>query len=403
MSGSDAAGAAAHAAHSGGARLSLDGLPRLTSYEAVEDALRSPNLVPGQHDGPSGALVAGSVLTLSGDAHLDRRRYEAGLFRREMLRHYEEDLIVPMLGGLINSGLTELASLTRTALIAASAAMIGIDGIGTPEAAEEFRLLSEAIGRGITSAWAEHDQDKLLAEALHARTLLAERFYRQSVAARPQTGERDLISVLLTRPELSVDDSLMLREVTLFISGSVNTTSRLTPHAVAELEAWMGSDPERRAIVRDRRRLHRAVGESLRLHPPVPALIRRALAPCSFAGISLNTGDYVLLDLRRANRDPREFGATVDQFDPDRVTRVRGFGVSFGGGAHMCLGRGMVVGTARSPQESDPLGIVVRMIQELYAHGMKPSPTEQPVFDDNPLGEDQRDYLSYPVQFEKME
>jgi cytochrome P450 len=382
------------------ARLSLAELPKLTSYEVVEDALRSPDLVPGQHDGPSGALVAGSVLTLAGDEHLDRRRYEAALFRKEMLRHYEEELIVPMLGGLIAGGWAELVTLTRTALIAASAAMIGIDGIDTPEAAEEFRLISEAIGRGITSAWAEHDHDKILAEALKARTLLERTFYHDSVARRPEEGQRDLISVLLTYPELSIEDSLLLREVTLFISGSVNTTSRLTPHVVAELEAWMDPDPDRREIVRDRQRLHRAVGESLRLHPPVPALIRRALTPCSFGGVSLNTGDYVLLDLRSANRDQEVFGPDMDQFDPDRVVKGRnGFGVSFGGGAHMCLGRGMVVGTARSPQEADPLGIVVRMLQELYAHGMRPSSTEAPVLDDNPLGEDQRDYLSYPVEF----
>ena len=86
-----------------------------------------------------------------------------------------------------------------------------------------------------------------------------------------------------------------------------------------------------------------AFKEALRLHPPVPALPRRAVRAIEFRGVSIPAGTVVSIDPLFTHY-MREIWDAPERFDPRRFTeaesarRHRFAFVPFGGGAHMCLG-----------------------------------------------------------------
>jgi hypothetical protein len=82
------------------------------------------------------------------------------------------------------------------------------------------------------------------------------------------------------------------------------------------------------------------VAEVLRLESPVQKVCRWALADIQFSGGQvLRAGEYAVLLLGAANRDPARFP------DPDRIdlSRPQNVHLSFGKGLHSCLGRGLAM------------------------------------------------------------
>jgi len=84
--------------------------------------------------------------------------------------------------------------------------------------------------------------------------------------------------------------------------------------------------------------------EILRLHPPVPAIIRRTVRECEWAGYRLPANTSVFLPVRYNHR-LEGFWSSPQHFDPERWSPGReehkrhSFQwLPFGGGAHKCLG-----------------------------------------------------------------
>ena len=78
-----------------------------------------------------------------------------------------------------------------------------------------------------------------------------------------------------------------------------------------------------------------AVEECLRLAPPVLFLLRRATQSGTLEGVPFEAGDRLLVALASANRDAEIF-PDPDRFSLDRVDPLPH--VSFGHGAHLCVG-----------------------------------------------------------------
>jgi cytochrome P450 len=76
------------------------------------------------------------------------------------------------------------------------------------------------------------------------------------------------------------------------------------------------------------------VTELLRLHGPVQSTVRTATTDHTIAGTRIAAGDTVLVVVAAANRDP----AVFDQPDQFRLDRHGSAPLSFGYGAHYCLG-----------------------------------------------------------------
>lgn len=96
------------------------------------------------------------------------------------------------------------------------------------------------------------------------------------------------------------------------------------------------------------------------------------------------------------------FGADAAQFRPQRVLpdRVPPHGLSFGGGIHTCIGRGLTVGATgrlsgqRRPR--DAAGLLPQILLALYAWGLQPDPARPPR---RATGTEQDYYDEYLVRF----
>ena len=174
-----------------------------------------------------------------------------------------------------------------------------------------------------------------LASANAAATRFDE-FFREVCRQRRQRPGGDLVSLLLRAEEggerLS-EDEIIANIVLLFTAGHETTANMLGnalsllfrhPEQLARLKAEPGLLPK-------------AVEECLRFDTSVQIAARVALEPLELRGARIAAGDTVYLALGAANRDPSVFDEP-DRFDIDRPESTLKKALSFGGGAHYCLG-----------------------------------------------------------------
>ncbi len=123
-----------------------------------------------------------------------------------------------------------------------------------------------------------------------------------------------------------------IRSVVRFLwLASITTTERvITGCGLAVLR-----DPQLADLLRGRRELIAPfVEESMRLAPPEHLLPRRARSAVELGGRVIPAGATVQLCLTAANRDPGAFEAPAEM----RLDRQPNRHLSFGGGAHHCIG-----------------------------------------------------------------
>ena len=98
----------------------------------------------------------------------------------------------------------------------------------------------------------------------------------------------------------------------------------------------------------------------------------------------------IALDLNAVNRSEEIFGPDAGSFDPYRVPLlkgVHGYGESFGAGAHVCPGRLIAVGAASAAAtrtaDDSTIGVMVRLLEELFRYDVQLDPDDPPVLPDD--------------------
>jgi cytochrome P450 len=95
-----------------------------------------------------------------------------------------------------------------------------------------------------------------------------------------------------------------------------------------------------------------------------------------------------------ANRDVSVFGPDAADFNPHRQrARNHPYGLTFGAGIHVCIGRELTTGTLTG-SEAGSVGVIVRLLQELLAAGMELDPANPPGLIP---GTAQRKHASFPI------
>lgn len=162
--------------------------------------------------------------------------------------------------------------------------------------------------------------------------------YAEYVAWRARHPSDDLVTELLNvefddlagkRRKLSQEE--LLTFIAVIAGAGVETTGRLF--------GWMGKvlaeHPDQRAeLVKDRTLVPNAIEELLRFEPPGPHVARYVTGDVEYHGQVVPAGSALLLMVAAGNRDERRFD------DPDRfdIHRQIGQSLTFGYGAHYCLG-----------------------------------------------------------------
>ena len=180
------------------------------------------------------------------------------------------------------------------------------------------------------------------------------------VTWRKKNPSDDLITDLLSvefEDETGVTRRIRTSELLIFLAviagAGVETTGRLF--------GWMGKvlaehPDQRRDLVEDPSLIPVAIEELLRFEPPGPHVARFAAeSDVVFHGQTIPAGSAVLLMLASANRDERHFD-DPDTFD---IHRKPGGHLTFGRGAHFCLGAPLARLEGRVALEECDLCIVV--------------------------------------------
>lgn len=378
----------------------------IRDFDETDEILKNPVFYSTLSLGPSAPIMGNTLISLYGDAHTYRRRTEILMFSRPALVSYELDLVRPALRqrladavGATGTAKVAIQEVLRYALMLVAARIVGLDDVDTAEDAAALRSMSERIGEGNSSDWSNRDVDAVMRDALTARDEFAERFYdpararRGALLARHQAGEigagelpNDLLMLLLKAYE-DWDEDQLLRECIFFLGASATTTTSLAPHALFEVLNWVAEHPEDAAKLQEITFLRQAVHEALRLHPPVPALLRAPLEDVRLrSGRLVRRGEYLALDLNAINRREDIFGPDPGSFNPYRVPArkgVHGYGESFGAGAHVCPGRLIAVGAASSAatrtSDDSTIGVMVRLLEELFRYDVALDPDDPPV------------------------
>jgi pimeloyl-[acyl-carrier protein] synthase len=158
-------------------------------------------------------------------------------------------------------------------------------------------------------------------------------YLRRGIAERQTTPRDDVLSLMVharSEGDALTEDEILGTAVTILLGGH-ETTTRLLTTTLLELSRH----PEQQETLRKNPELmETAVEEFLRFGGPFHRDQRVAAIDTEVGGISIKQGDFILMMLAAANRDPQQF-SEPDKFD---LARAPNRHVAFGFGPHICLG-----------------------------------------------------------------
>lgn len=394
---------------------------RVSSFEDVKDAFRQRDLKQALYDDGE-ALMKHVIVNLHADAHRTRRRVENRLFRRDVFRLYEHELIPAAINELLEphlrAGWADLPALTRRTMLHVGLLVAGIDRpAGTDEESTRLAALLVRLSRASVVAQSTLPKQELIDDGQVALAELDRDFVSASAERRRELltaverGERpeeelprDVLTTLLRyERELDLTWDQILKEVAYFPWVSSHSTANALSHTMEELFAWLERHPEDRVrAVEDTVFLQQCVHETLRLHPASPEAWRHCLADITLrSGLHLPRGSFVVLDLMAANRDTSVFGPDAASFNPHRAipSGVPAWGHSFGGGVHACIGQELAGGLSYSEGTDDRehlFGTIAVMVRTLLRSGAEPDPDREATPD---IASGRPHFATFPVRF----
>ncbi|SHN15832.1 cytochrome P450 [Cryptosporangium aurantiacum] len=303
-----------------------DGFWFVTSYDAVFDAIRDPELF-SNHPAKSIPPSANPPPFIPID--LDPPR----------LQKYRKLLLPAMSPTAAENQRAELTAITNSlidAFIERGTADLAEDLFTPLPARWVLRLLGFDEDRWPDwISWLHalvhdraSDMEKTIAAAAHIYGTIAQEIVVRRDARRP-----GLLSDLMAAEVdgIPLDDEELSGIAVLLLLGGMDTTAGLAGNALLRIDA----DPAlRRRLIEDPAVLDAAAEEFLRHDTPTQGLARVVTRDAQFHGKQLREGDRVMLMYAAANRDP----AVFDRPDEIVLDRPSNRHMGFALGVHRCLG-----------------------------------------------------------------
>jgi cytochrome P450 len=302
----------------------------------VADAARLDQVSKGWREHPS--LEADSLLSMNGAAHARVRSAVAGAFTARRVSQLTT-AVERIADQLIAAMAERCAAGSAVDFMAEFAYQLPVTVIcellGVPEA---DRAAFRPVARDLVVALEPIEDPAELAAADAAAIWLAD-YFTELVAARRAEPRDDLVSALVEAVDSAADgeavpaltETELLSNLTLLLVAGFETTTNLLGNGLRVIL----TRPDVESSLRDGAVTAEAfVAEVLRYDAPVQATSRWRPDLGEVAGVPVRPGWQVIALLGAANRDPRRF-ASPDSFDP---ARPDGGALSFGAGAHFCVG-----------------------------------------------------------------
>ncbi|MFC3741183.1 cytochrome P450 [Paractinoplanes deccanensis] len=311
-----------------------DGYYFVSGYAAVDGILRDPAMETYDikrldvrwddwRDNKALELFADSMLRSNPPDHTRMRRLAAGVFtarRTGALRSVIEAQVGEALDRL--DGEADLmSSLAYPLPIGVITALLGVPAADRGR----FRRLAEALTAVLEVRWTERDEARA-----HEAAIELEDYFVHLIARKQAEPADDLVSALTRDGEKLTGRELLGNLMLLLVAGFETTTNLLGNGVVLLLDhpayaERLRADPGLAPAY---------VEEILRFDSPVQLTERFAARPTRMHGIELPAEAELVLLLGAANRDPDRFERAGD-FWPERPGNTP---LSFGAGAHYCLG-----------------------------------------------------------------
>ncbi len=374
----------------------------VTRYADAEATLRIPDLHQALYDADP-IFLPRTVVCLHGKDHIQKKRLFMGVFNRSFFRHYQNHVfpaaLKETLDPVIASGKGDMAKFAYRVLVNLVADSAGVDRAHTEKDTDRLLALIGKLGHAPTMGQLTDpsDRDRLLAELEEALEAFRIEFFEPSAARRRgliamvdagEMDEKDLPNDAITAQlrQMPTDDDLpydeRVKDGAFFILAGAFTTANVLMNTVNEVLDWVDEHPEdRQRLIDDPLLMQKFIWESVRLHPASPITKRRALCPMRLPdGHEAETDEFVTVDLTKANRNPDLFGEDAERFNPYRSLQGRTplHGLSFGMGAHSCLGKMLAVGVQITEGNKDAdeteFGTIHMVLEALLKHGIDRDP-----------------------------
>jgi cytochrome P450 len=294
-------------------------------YKEADDPTGPPRFDPS---GPLSLHRRHWLIFQSGDAHARLRKLIMKVFTPRAVR-----ALAPRVDALVAELLTPALARGSLEVIADLAyplpATVICELLGVPAADRDRNrhwaaIVAETINPLITDAQAKAAEVAMREWDPYIRDLLAER--------RRHPGDALLDAMLAVEEDGTslTDDEIAANATFLFLAGHETTTNLIGNGLLALLR-----NPTQLARLRaEPTLLENAIEELLRYDAPVQIAPRVPLEDFELEGVTLPKEVPVMIALACANRDPRRF----DRPDELDVARADPKPLSFGGGAHYCVG-----------------------------------------------------------------
>jgi len=313
------------------------GTVMLLRFEDCQRALNDPDLLAmearyfemqGWTDGPFVEWIRRNIVMMNPPGHTRLRALVSRAFTPRAVAAMEDTaraIADELCDGLDAAGGTVefVGDWARLLPLRVICAMLGVPRIDTDQMGEW------AHGLSVASGMADPDARRIGDAAMTAFN----EYVSEMIAERRRHRADDLLSALIDAEEagdrLSADELVAL-VVQLIFAGHETTQNLLGNGLYRLLE-----HPDQLALLRrEPARVPAAVEEMLRYDPPILFTSRVARRDLTIAGIEVAADQLVMLNLTAANHDP----AHVDEPSRFDVTRGEVRHLSFGHGAHYCLG-----------------------------------------------------------------
>lgn len=388
-------------------------------YKDASDTLRLPDLRQALYD-EGAILMAKVIVNLHGEEHRRRRNVEGKVLRRDYFRWYETEVFPRTLketfAPYLAAGKIDAVDFGFRAMMNLTADFAGVDRPKrTPEETAQLLRILRTFGKAATLGQALGDKEAIRQEIREAIDEFDREFFQPSEARRRaliadfeagKIKEEDLprdvfVELLRNERQLELTRDVLVKEIGFFLLAGAFTTIHTMSHAIHEVFEWMESHPEDADRLRDDRMfIQRCVHESTRLHPSSPTAGRRPTCPIHLpTGEDATPDDYVSIDLMAANRDERAFGADAACYNPNRTIgkSMQPYGISFGLGAHACIGLNMAAGVlprADTDPATHQYGTVTLIIHALLQANARRDPDDPGVVDRSTI---RNNWLKYPL------
>ena len=305
-----------------------NGLAAATTYQAVLDAERNPELFSSTGGIRPDTPGLPYMIDMDDPAHLLRRKLvNAGFTRKRVMDK------VPSLERLCDTLIDAVCERGECDFVRDIAAPLPMAVIGDmlgvlPEDRGMLLKWSDDLVTGLSSHIDEAAFQPVM-DAFAAYTA----FTMEIIAKRRTEPTDDLFSILVNAEvegQRMSDDEIVMETLLILIGGDETTRHTLsggTEQLLRHRDQWD-------RLVADPGLLPGAIEEMLRWTSPVKNMCRTLTADTSFHGTDLREGEKIMLMFESANFDEAVFG------DPDnfRIDRNPNSHLAFGFGTHFCLG-----------------------------------------------------------------